>query len=114
MATTTITPSLSKADQKKLNTYGFHEPADPSSFDPSAFGAISIFEYVLNAKGDGLKTTSIGKVRFERSCTSEAVKRAKAIVKALNSGTAPSSLFPACGVVSVPTGRPRGRRPSIV
>jgi hypothetical protein len=114
MPATATTPALSKADQKKIGTYSFHAPADSSLFDPSAFGVISIFEYVTSKNGDKLKTHPVGKVRFERSCTDQAVKRAKAIVRDLNSGAGvPSTLFPPCGVVSVPTGRPRGRRPSI-
>lgn len=110
MTTTFVgeTPNLSKADQKKLHTYGFHQPNDPSGYDPEAIGAISVFQYVLNAKGDSLKTTTVGQVRFRRFTTDQAIKRAKAIVKQLNAGEQP---FPACGVISIPTGRPRGRRP---
>jgi hypothetical protein len=113
MPATATAPALSKADQKKIGTYSFHAPADPSLFDPSAFGVISIFEYVTSKNGDKLKTHPVGKVRFERSCTDKAIKRAKAIVKDLNAGMAETELFPPCGVVSVPTGRPRGRRPLI-
>lgn len=100
--------SLSKADQKKLHTFGFHAPNDPTDYDPEAIGAISVFEYVLNAKEDGLKTTKIGQIRFRRFTTDQAIKTAKAVVKQLNAGENP---FPACNVISVPTGRPRGRRP---
>ena len=109
--TTIMLPSevtLSKADQKKLGTYGFHEPADPGYYDPDALGAISVFQYVLNVKGDGLKTSRVGSIRFRRFTTAEAIKRAKAVVKQLNAGESP---FPECGVISIPTGRPRGRRP---
>jgi hypothetical protein len=114
MPATATAPTLSKAEQRKIGTYSFHAPADPSLFNPSAFGVISIFEYVTSKNGDKLKTRPVGKVRFERSCTDKAIKRAKAIVKDLNNDGDPSTLFPPCGVVSVPTGRPRGRRPSIV
>lgn len=109
-ATATTEVTLSKADQKKLNTYSYHEPAPAENYDPEAVGAISVFQYVLNAKGDGLKSAKVGSIRFKRFLTDKAIKEAKAVVKRLNAGE--GGVFPACGVIAIPTGRPRGRRPA--
>ena len=106
MASTTAT--LSKADEKKLGTYAFHAPNDPSSYDPAAFGLISIYKWVLNTKGDGLKTASWGRVRFRRRDTELAVKTARRVVKELNNGTQAELLFPACGVISVSSNPKKG------
>lgn len=106
MASTTAT--LSKADEKKLGTYDFYAPNDPSGYDSAAFGLISIYQRVLNAKGDGLKTTSVGRVRFRRRDTELAVKVTRRVVKDLNNGTPASSLFPACGVISVSSNTKKG------
>jgi hypothetical protein len=109
-ATATAEVTLSKADQKKLNTYSFHEPSSPEYYDPEAVGAISVFQYVLNSKGDGLKTSRVGAIRFKRFLTDKAIKEAKAVVKRLNAGE--EGVFPPCNVIAIPTGRPRGRRPA--
>jgi hypothetical protein len=106
MASTTAT--LSKADEKKLGTYDFHAPNDPSGYHPAAFGLITIYKRVLNAKGDGLKTTSVGRVRFRRRDTELAVKTARRVVKDLNNGTQFALLFPACGVISVSSNTKKG------
>lgn len=95
------TATLSKSDERKIGTYDFHAPNDPSDYDPKAFGLISIYQLVLNAAGDGLKTTSVGRVRFRRENTRVAVKVARRVVKSLNAGTPAADLFPACGVISV-------------
>lgn len=107
MASTTTT-TLSKADERKLGTYNFHAPNDPSGYDSAAFGLISVYQLVLNAKGDGLKTTSVGRVRFRRRDTELAVKAARRVVKDLNSGTPAALLFPTCGVISVSSNTKKG------
>ena len=118
MATATATKEqvgLSKADQKKLHTYSFHAPnpvEDYSTEELENIAAISIFQYVENAAGNGLKSARVGSIRFKRFTTDAAIKRAKAVVKDLNAGVSVDDIFPACRVLSVPTGRPRGRRPA--
>jgi hypothetical protein len=100
--------TLSKADQKKLNTYSFHEPSPAEHYDPESVGAISVFQFVLNAKGNALKSARVGSIRFKRFTTDVAIKTAKSVVKRLNAGE--EGVFPECGVIAVPTGRPLGRR----
>ena len=94
-------PTLSKADQKKVGRYGFHEPRDFHNDEAENFALISIYQLVPNKSGTALKTAAIGKVRFRRKNTELAVKRARIIVKQLNAGEAIGDLFPDCGVVSV-------------
>lgn len=104
--------AITKADEKKIGTYGFHEPNDASNYDPESFGVISVFQFQLNAAGDSLRTRSAGvQIRFKRFTTEEAVKLARKVVKQLNAG---EDLHQGRDkvVLSVPTGRPRGRRPA--
>jgi hypothetical protein len=101
--------SLIKADQKKLDTFGFNPFSTDVDPDDRTILTVSIFQYALNAKGDGLKHASSGvQVRGERGQAAKILKVVKATVKALNEGT-----FNFGGkdktVVTVPTGRPKGR-----
>ena len=104
--------SISKADQKKIGTYGFHEPNPADCYDPDSFGVISVYKIEANVKGDGLRTRSSGiQLRFKRSTTDEAIKLAKRVVKDLNAGVDVLE-GRRKRVICVPTGNPRGRRPS--
>lgn len=99
--------ALNKRDEAKVDTYDFHAPQPAHLFDPRAIGVITIFQYGRNAADTDLKRIGTNyKVRFERAQTDEAVKVAKKTVKALNADT------PVGGpLFTIPTGRPRGRRP---
>lgn len=102
--------ALTKADEKKIGTYGFHEPSGPDGYDPESFGVISVYQYQPNAAGDGLRTRSSGiTLRFKRFTTDAAIKLARKVVKDLNAGV---DLLEGrtSRVISVPTGRPRGRQ----
>jgi hypothetical protein len=78
--------ALTKRDEAKVGTFGYHEPKPAELFDERAIGGISIFQCALNSKQDALKT----------------VKR---VVKALNAGDTVG--LPR--VTTVPTGRHVGR-----
>lgn len=102
--------ALSKTDEKKLGTYGFHEPSSPVGYDPEAYGSIQIYRFEANANGDGLRRRSSGvQLRFQRRTTEEAVKLARKVVKQLNAG---EDILGGREkrVICVPTGRPRGRQ----
>ena len=102
--------ALSKSDEKKLGTFGFHEPSSPVGYDPEAYSTIQIYRFEANAKGDGLRRRSSGvQLRFQRRTTEEAVKLARKVVKQLNAG---EDLLEGREkrVICVPTGRPRGRQ----
>jgi hypothetical protein len=104
--------SLSKTDEKKLGTYGFHEPLsrEEGGYDPEAYGTIQVYRFEANAKGDGLRRRSSGiQLRFQRRTTEDAVKLARKVVKQLNAG---ENLLEGREkrVICVPTGRPRGRQ----
>jgi hypothetical protein len=103
--------ALTKSDEKKIGTYGFHEPAPADQFEPESFGVISIYRIEANKAGDDLRNRSSGiQLRFKRFTTDAAIKQARKIVKQLNAG---EDLLQGRDrlVVCVPTGRPRGRRP---
>lgn len=98
--------ALNKRDEAKVGTYDFHAPKPADLFDERQIGVITVFQYGINNAGDALRRVGTNfKVRFERAQTDEAVKVAKKIVKALNSGTYEGPL-----VVGIPNGRPRGRQ----
>lgn len=106
--------ALTKAQEKKIGTHGFSD-FDPAEFleDDRSIFTISIFRIEANAAGDGLRNRSANvQIRSERGLASKALKLAKATVKELNAGT-----FDFDGkdkvVISVPTGRKRGR-PALV
>lgn len=66
---------------------------------------IPVYHYEPDVTGLSVRRRSSGVViRGERGQAAKVIKEAKAVVKGLNAGTS----YPA--VVSVPTGRPRGRR----
>lgn len=103
--------ALTKAEEKKIGTYGFHEPNDPISYDPDSYGVISVYRIEANKAGDALRTRSSGvQLRFKRSTTEAAVKLARKVVKQLNAG---EDLLEGREkrIICVPTGNPRGRRP---
>jgi hypothetical protein len=103
--------TLNKRDEAKVDTYDFVAPQPAHLFDPRAIGVITIFQYGRNAAGDALKHVGTEyKVRFERAQTPTAIKTAKQVVQALNSGT----LYAASPLFSVSTGRPRGRQKAAV
>lgn len=96
--------TLTKAQLKKLDTFGFHEPREFDPEEADNFAVISIYQNVLNKAGTDLKTAPVGKVRFRRRDTAVAVKEAKRIVKSLNAGVEATTLFPllaTSGVFSV-------------
>jgi hypothetical protein len=98
-------PTLTARDQKKVDTFAYHEPKPAELFEHDAIGSITIFKYVPNAKGTSLKTASSGvSIRFQRGTTEAAIKAAKKVVKELNAGT-----YSGPSVICVPTGRPAGR-----
>lgn len=98
--------ALTKREEAKVGTFDFHAPNPASDYDPRSIGVITIYQYGLNAKGDALKSVGTPyKVRFERAQTDEAVKRAKKLIKDLNAGT-----YEGAAVITIPTGRPRGRQ----
>jgi hypothetical protein len=98
--------ALTKRDEAKVGTFGYHEPKPAELFDERAIGSISIFQYALNSKKDAIKTISSGlSVRFERGQTDKAIKVAKRIVKELNT----TGTYSGPQVTTVPTGRPVGR-----
>jgi len=97
--------ALIKRDEAKVGTYGYHEPQPEHLYDPRAIGAITIFQYGVNAAENGLKRVGTNfKIRFERAKTDEAIKAAKRVVKALNSNT-----YDGPDVTVISNGRPRGR-----
>lgn len=99
--------ALNKRDEAKVGTYDFHAPKPAELFDERQIGVITIFQYGVNNAGTDLKRVgTLFKIRFERAQTEEAVKVAKRTVKALNAGT----LDVDSPVISIPTGRPRGRQ----
>lgn len=105
-ATTSSEHTLSKADAKLLHKHDF-KPFDViDDEDVRSILTVSIFRYDINAKGNGLRHSAVVQVRGERGQGSKILKVVKATVKALNAGES------FCGVISVPTGRPRGRRPA--
>jgi hypothetical protein len=99
--------ALTKRDEAKVGTYDFHAPKPADLFDERQIGVITIFQYGINQAGNDLKRIGTNyKVRFERAQTDEAVKVAKKVVKSLNAGT----LDVDSPLISIPTGRPRGRQ----
>jgi hypothetical protein len=99
--------ALTKRDEAKVGTYDFHAPKPADLFDGRQIGVITIFQYGINVSGDALRRVGTNyKVRFERAQTDEAVKVAKKVIKGLNAGT----LDVASPLITIPTGRPRGRQ----
>jgi hypothetical protein len=99
--------ALIKRDEAKVGTYDFHAPKPAELFDERQIGVITIFQYGINKAGNALRRVGTNyKVRFERAQTNEAVKVAKKVVKSLNAGTFDEDST----VISIPTGRPRGRQ----
>jgi Zn-dependent membrane protease YugP len=80
-----------------------YDPANFSEDDRRIF-QIPVFHYEPDVSGLGVRRHSSGvAIRGERGQFAKVLKEAKAVVKGLNAG----ETFPA--VVSVPTGRPKGR-----
>lgn len=81
-----------------------YDPADFSDEDDRRAFQIPVFHYEADVTGLSVRRRSSGvAIRGERGQFTKVLKEAKQVVKGLNSGLS----YPA--VVSVPTGRPKGR-----